>query len=299
LAGHPVRESRKRWQLDGSFALIQQIRLVHAIAESGFEIAVPGGELDKFSILRERFGLNLATARPDDPSLTPFVTIDHATPSTAVGSIVRSLIFPRAIVDHCRTLWPASRAHRYSFAGLMTENRRALLEAWMARRANGGAGVAAKTNFGDFVRRQWIRWRGADRRRRIGDVTVWSSERGRRFPTKAWDEEYFQLLADSEHVLCPSGDYQWSYRFFEACLCGAIPIVEQATPLYDGFRYRLMTDPHDAAPWSAADAEHNYRSCAARIVVPVEDLDGELARLGAHVPLALSAAPSRSAPPRS
>jgi hypothetical protein len=92
---------------------------------------------------------------------------------------------------------------------------------------------------------------------------VWSSERGRRFPTKAWDEEYFQMLADSEHVLCPSGDYQWSYRFFEACLCGAVPIVEAGSPLYDGFRYRLMTDRRDAAPWSAADAEHNYRPCAA------------------------------------
>jgi integrase len=141
------------------------------------------------------------------------------------------------------------------------------------------------------IRRQLIRWWGADRQRHIGDVTVWSSERGRRFPTKAWDEEYFQLLADSEHVLCPSGDYQWSYRFFEACLCGAVPIVEQASPLYDGFRYRLMTDARDAAPWSAADAEHNYRVCAARIVVPVDELDGELARLAALPAPAVRAVP--------
>jgi hypothetical protein len=299
LAGRRVREPAGRWQLDGSFALIQQIRLVHAIAESRFEISVPADQLDKFSILRERFGLNLAAARPGDPSLTPFVTIDHETPSTAVGAVVRPLIFPRAIVDHCRTLWPAARAHRYSFAGLMTESRRALLEGWMAGRPDSAAGLAAKTNLGGFVRRQWIRWWGADRQRRIGDVTVWSSERGRRFPTKAWDEDYFQMLADSEHVLCPSGDYHWSYRFFEACLCGAVPIVEQASPLYDGFRYRLMTDPPDAAPWSEADAEHNYRACAGRIVVPVEELEGELVRLAALPPLAVSAVPSRSAPPRS
>ena len=292
-------EPRPRWQLDGAFALIQQIRLVHALAESSFEVAVPAGELDKFSILRERFGLRLATARTEDACLTPFITIDHATPSTAVGAVVRPLIFPRAIVDHCRTLWPAARPHRYSFAGLLTDTRRALLEGWIARSPGGGSTLAPKSNFGGFVRRQLVRWWGADRQRRLGDVTVWSSERGRRFPTKAWDAEYFQLLADSEHVLCPSGDYHWSYRFFEACLCGAVPIVEQTSPLYEGFRYRLMSDPRDLAPWSAADAEHNYRWCAARIVVPVEDLDGELARLGAHLPLALSAAPSRSAPPRS
>ena len=286
-----MREPRRRWQLDSPFALIQQIRLVHAVAESSFEIAVAADQLDKFSILRERFGLHLAAVRPDDPSLTPFVTIDHKTPSTALGAVVRPLIFPRAIVDHCRTLWPAARAHRYSFAGLLTENRRALLEGWMAGSADGGSRLAAKTTFGDFVRRQLIRWRGADPQRRIGDVTVWSSERGRRFPTKSWDKEYFQLLADSEHVLCPNGDYQWSYRFFEACLCGAVPIVEQASPLYDGFRYRLMTDARDAAPWSAADAEHNYRVCAARIVVPVDELDGELARLAALPAPAVRAVP--------
>jgi hypothetical protein len=299
MTGRCVPDPRRRWQLDGSFALIQQIRLVHALAESDVEIAVAGDQLDKFSILRERFGLRLAVARADDRSLTPFITIDHQTPSTALGRVVRPLIFPRAIVDRCRTLWPATRAHRYSFAGLLTDNRRALLEGWMAGRTDHASALAPKTTFGDFVRRQLIRWRGADRQRRIGDVTVWSSERGRRFPTKAWDEEYFAMLADSEHVLCPSGDYPWSYRFFEACLCGAVPIVEAATPLYDGFRYRLMADPPDAAPWSAADAEHNFLACAARIVVPLDELDGELARLAALGPAAVSAVPSRTAPPRS
>ncbi len=285
----------QRWQLDGSFSLIQQIRLAHALAESSFVIAVPADQLDKFSVLRDTFGLALAAATAADRSLTPFVTIDHQTPSTAVGCVIRPLIFPRAIVEHCRTLWPASRAHRYSFAGLVTDSRRALLEAWLAGGASATPALTARTAVGDFVRRRLIRWRGADRQRRIGDVTVWSSERGRRFPTKAWDEDYFRMLADSAAVLCPSGDYVWSYRFFEACLCGAMPIVEHASPVYEGFRYRLMTDPRDRAPWSADIAEHNYRTCVERIVVPVEQLDGELARL-ASLPGAVSAVRARSAP---
>ena len=103
------------------------------------------------------------------------------------------------------------------------------------------------------------------------------------------------MLADSEAVLCPSGDYVWSYRFFEACLCGAMPLVEQASPLYDGFRYRLMADVRDNRPWSAGDSEHNYRVCVERIVVPVEALDRELARLAA-LPPAISGGPGRSAP---
>ena len=55
-----MREPRRRWQLDSPFALIQQIRLVHAIAESSAEIAVPADQLDKFSILRERDQIDTA-----------------------------------------------------------------------------------------------------------------------------------------------------------------------------------------------------------------------------------------------
>jgi hypothetical protein len=296
MARAVVSDPRPRWQLDGPFALIQQIRLVHAVAESNVDIAVPEAELEKFSILRERFGLRLSAARPGDPSLAPFVRIDHESPSTALGALVRPLIFPRTIVAHCRTLWPATRAHRYSFAGLLTDSRRALLEAWIDGRVGTPSTLVAKSSFGVFLRRQLIRWRGADRQRRIGDVTVWSSERGRRFPTKAWDEDYYRMLADSESVLCPSGDYVWSYRFFEACLCGAMPIVERPSPLYEGFRYRLMTDPRADEPWSAADAEHNYRVCAERIVLPAELLEGELCRLAALSGPAISAVPVRSAP---
>jgi hypothetical protein len=292
-----MRAMPRRLRFDFTFALIQQIRLVHALTESAFEIAVPETELDKFSILRERFGLRLASPRGDDVPLTACVTIDHETPSTAVGRLARPLIFPRAIAEHCRTLWPAARPHRYSFAGLLTDTRRALLERWIEGETLGARpALGARTGLGSFLRRQLIRWRGADRQRRIGDVTVWSSERGRRFPTKAWDADYFQMLASSEHVLCPSGDYHWSYRFFEACLCGAMPIVEQPSPLYDGFRYRLMTDARDDEPWSAADAAHNYRACAERIVLPASELNRELARLVAGAPAAVNAPPARSAP---
>jgi hypothetical protein len=289
-----VPDPAGRWRLDLSFALIQQIRLAHALSESAYDIAVSADELDKFSILRDRFGLRLVVARPDDRRLDPYITIDHQTPSTAVGNLVRPLIFPRAIVSYCRSLWPDVRAHRYSFAGLLTDSRRTLLEGWIRDQTGGAPPLAGPSGLGGMLRRLLMRWRGADRLRRIGDVTLWSSERGRRFPTKAWDDDYFRMLADSEHVLCPAGDYAWSYRFFEACLCGALPIVEDAAPIYDGFRYRLMREPRGDAPWSASDAEHNYRVCAERITVPLAALDGELGRLSRLPPAPVTAAPARS-----
>ena len=67
---------------------------------------------------------------------------------------MRPLIFPRAIVDHCRTLWPTNRAHRYSFAGLLTDSRRTLLDALdRGRRRRRRRPLAARTSLGGFVRR--------------------------------------------------------------------------------------------------------------------------------------------------
>jgi hypothetical protein len=56
----------------------------------------------------------------------------------------------------------------------------------------------------------------------------------RRFvPTKAdpadrtvFDDVYFETLSQSMFTLCPRGDLPWSMRFFEAIMCGSIPIVE-------------------------------------------------------------------------
>jgi hypothetical protein len=37
---------------------------------------------------------------------------------------------------------------------------------------------------------------------------------------------YFTNMKRAQFVLCPVGDCRWSYRFFEAMLCGAIPVME-------------------------------------------------------------------------
>jgi hypothetical protein len=136
------------------------------------------------------------------------------------------------------------------------------------------------------------RWRrGLDRVRRwighepsgtvqvVDNLTVWSSRRGRRFPLKVWDPAYYEHLARSQFVLCPSGDYVWTYRFFEAVLCGAIPVVEEACPAYEGFRYHRADEIASQFVWTREVAEHNARLCRRRITVARERLDEELRRL--------------------
>jgi hypothetical protein len=114
---------------------------------------------------------------------------------------------------------------------------------------------------------------------RFGDLLLWSSERGRVFPWKAWDDEYFKLLGRSSFVLCPSGDFVWSYRFFEAVLCGAIPIVEETCPAYTGFHFHTFADAARTLVWNEAIAAANFDLARARLTVPLAELDAEVRHL--------------------
>ncbi|HOW96380.1 MAG TPA: hypothetical protein P5567_10250 [Kiritimatiellia bacterium] len=269
-------------RLHMTFGLIQQIRLVHALAESSHPVSIPASEEPKFDALRARFGFRFAP--PDAPGVdvTRFVRCEHRAPATFIGRIERPVIFPRAMADYCRSLWPARRAHRFSFQGLVFGARRTLLQKWI--KANLGGRTPRLPDAEGAVarwRNKLFRAAGLDptRKQRIGDLLLWESSRGRRFPVKAWDEEYVGALAASEFVLCPDGEHVWTYRLFESALCGAIPIVERACPAYAGFRFRSFEDRAGRLTWSAEDAEHNYRLCAERLTIAQPTLDAEIAHI--------------------
>ena len=109
-----------------------------------------------------------------------------------------------------------------------------------------------------------------------GDAVFWSSSGGRHFPGKSWDEDYHRLLGRSQFVLCPKGDYIWTYRFFEAALCGAIPVIEVPCAAYEGFRYRTFNDRIDDLEWREDEARHNYYQCQEILTVPTHQLNAEI-----------------------
>ena len=207
------------------------------------------------------------------------MNISHKEPRTSIGDqIVRPLIFPHAITDYCRSLWADRRKYRFSFLGLITSKRKVLLENWIEDKLD--KKIHCSDLFSKLKRKIFSRI-GLDttRKRQIGDLLLWESDRGRRFPIKGWDDEYFRILANSEFILCPSGDYIWSYRFFEAVLCGAIPIVEEDCSAYSGFRFFSFQDDVDKLKWSMDDAEYNYRVCIEKLTVPRAILNDEIARM--------------------
>lgn len=74
------------------------------------------------------------------------------------------------------------------------------------------------------------------------NATILNSDRGRKQETKEKDLPYFRMMARSQFVLCPDGDFVWTYRFFEAILCRAIPIIENNCSLYKGYHFYTVGD---------------------------------------------------------
>ncbi|QDU56209.1 exostosin family protein [Aeoliella mucimassa] len=266
------------------FALIQQIRLVHALVESDYPIIIPESDLHKFTELEKVFGIRLndRAVGSVDCDITKFLKFAHRVPTTSVGSIDRPLIFPRAIMAKCKRLWAADRSVQVGFAGLITPAREQLIAKWVAANTDDRS-VKQEALFSAVGRFMYKVMRKLnlpfEYRRQFGPLVLMQSNRGRRFPGKSWDHDYFKALGESQFTLCPSGESVWSYRFFEAALCGSIPIVEESCEAYEGFRYFTFEDDFSSLEWSEEVAMHNYDLCSERLSINKEMLNQELSEL--------------------
>lgn len=276
----------KSLYLDLPLNLIQSVRLAHAIMETNYEVVILPKDEEKFLILQNKFEVKYKISNQLPAKLNE-INILHSQPQTSVGSLERPLIFPHGIFRYCKSLWSEQRDIRFAFAGLVTDNRKQFFKKIIT--------LNYPQNHLNFDR--WIRPSllsklqskianklGIDQekkttKRKYKDIVFWSSQRGRQFPIKSWDDEYFKLLANSEFVFCPNGDYIWTYRFFEAAMCGAIPIIEDYCAVYDGFRFRTIEESIHTMNWSQEDADHNYNLCQSLLTVPIDILQQEIANL--------------------
>jgi hypothetical protein len=291
------------FQVDLNFNVIQSLRLLHALLESHGDVRVDPHTLPKLSRLREVFGVQVSDEVEGVPVL-PGLEIDHeGEPKTRIGTIARPLILAHGLVQKCRSLWDEERTLKACFAGRLHQERRRVLREWTERQfperdvdlpsqAAVDRRVQLRETVHDYAGRilrgplrplqKYVKVPPIDRRTTIQNVVLTTSDRGWRHPTKAWDGSYFRLLGNSKFVLCPDGKFVWTYRFFEAALCGAIPIVQNQCPLYEGFRYYTMDDSLEELKWSGEDALHNYRKCRKRLTVSRGCLNDEVDRLHRH-----------------
>ncbi|MBT9370084.1 glycosyltransferase family 47 protein [Rhizobium sp. CSW-27] len=277
---------RPKVAIDLPFDLLQTLRLAHAIAESGFTLCIRPEDAIKVRQLRRVFDLPVEVGTHDVPHL-PSLYIDHLSPSTRIGTISRPIVMPQQIIHHCRVRWPIDRKMDVSFAGLLTESRRETINGWLA--ASGLQKIRLKErdmSLRGRIQRRVARMlhRGSGETIRTDNITIITSDQGRLFPLKSWNPGYYDVLLNSKYVLCPSGDFKargiaWTYRFFESILCGAIPVIEEPCPAYEGFQYRKMGEPLGDLAWQAQAAEHNFQLARSRISVPVDEMRAEVLRL--------------------
>lgn len=76
-----------------------------------------------------------------------------------------------------------------------------------------------------------------------------------------FDYNYYSILCRSKFTLCPSGDSDWSMRFYESIACQSIPIL----PAKDSFRTLFEKDLNyyfferkDSPKFSEEIAKNNY-----------------------------------------
>jgi hypothetical protein len=248
--------------------------MMHAVSESSHDLILPPDEAWKFELVRDNLGMQFQTGswRDGDIRLSNTAHFSHEVPSSRIGRLSRTLIFPHSIATSCRSMWQPKRQHKFGFTGLITEQRKEVLSEWLKHFRKFGALSSILL---------WT-WLGISRKlTRISvdghsHLALDASRRGREFPTKCWDVEYYQLMGNCEFILCPNGDFVWTYRFFEAILCGAIPVVQESCPAYHGFKFLVMSPDNISAEWSKDVAQHNYELCIDRVTLPLDQLSEEL-----------------------
>ena len=248
---------------------IQEIRLIHAISEQGVEVSVPEEQAYKFKPLQDKFNMNYSVDSASGIPLSQFMYIDHKIPNTTIGNSVCPLIFPKIQVQYLRNNWSVKRPYKFSFSGLITPVRHVVIQNWLTEQ------LKSKKQLNYNSKQLLSRIKNKFNRlfskktqvHKYNDLYISSSTNGRHFPEKSWDQEYYNFLLKSKFVLCPSGDYVWSYRFFESILCGAIPVIEEFCSVYEGYKYVTLKENAHTLEYNLEDALFNYKLCVSRITL--------------------------------
>lgn len=249
---------------------IQELRVIHALIENGWLIYVPENQKFKFTALVDKFNLVLSDENLSEVKLSSLITINHEIPETKIRDLSCPLIFPIGIVKYLYENWSKSRVYKFSFAGLITPTRHKVIQKWLTNslKSNKELDYNSSSFKIKIINKLYQKlFKNKTPVFRYEDLYISNSLKGRVFPGKSWDNNYYVFMLKSEFVLCPSGDFIWSYRFFEAILCGAIPIIEEFCSVYKGYRFKYLSDNATQFVYNMDDARFNYNLCMSRITI--------------------------------
>ena len=249
---------------------IQELRAIQALSDLNIEINIVRNEEYKFSLLRDRFNMSFNTLNGEQDLIDykNLILIDHSKPRTSILSISKPLIYSRKIPLYLKEQWTKKRPYQFSFSGLITSQRKTILENWINNKSSEKIEIKEETISRKIIRKinNYVSL-GNILIKQYGNLYLWSSEKGRVFPIKTWDKEYYGFLLKSKFVLCPSGDFIWTYRFFEAIMCGAIPVVEESCESYHGFKFYMMSDKNDEIKYDKGMVDYNFELLLERLTI--------------------------------
>lgn len=266
--------------------LIQNLRIIQALNEIGLNILIDERHFEKFEYLEKYLGYKIQTDEKNSYQISNIfenVTTSHSEPYVRIFTVEKTLIFPKSIFSYLKDQWPVERQLPFTFSGLITLSRKKCLKNWIDKNIskqhykfylielsqkipNG-----IRKNFRFFQKIKLV----IDKKLLLSDSIL-----GRKFPFKSFDVEYYESMLNSKFVLCPDGDFIWTYRFFEAIICGAIPIVENECEKYKEYRYKKMSDDISNLEWNAEDAEYNFRKCLEQLTLSEVEKDILISEFG-------------------
>ncbi len=232
-----VNSFPKKWAFDLDLSYIQNLRLCQAILEIDKNVLVPLREYEKFLYLSEYFDFNIGFYNDCSEIYKRDISFNHEKASFIIEGREHPLVFPKELIKLCKSKWNHKKG--VIFTGLKTDKRLAALTMWLE--SSGCITELNKVN--ELI---------------IDDIKIVFTDKGRRFPVKSFDKDYYNQLCDAEFSLCPDGDFIWTYRFFESIMCGAIPIVENVCDQYSGFKFYKFDNQRQDLVYYPEWASHNF-----------------------------------------
>lgn len=221
---------------DNSFNYyIQEIRAIHSIMEYKKSILIEQDEriINIFNFLSKYFRNVRITTNLNKESENYKVYVNHLIPNVIFENKTYPLLFPIEFIDRFINL-NTNKDLDFVFIGQITKNRiLSLLKFALLQKKYS---LMAKT-FLTIIKMVL-------KQTREGSVVCKNdlfifTNRGRNEINKYFDEDYFSILLRAKYVICPSGDYDWTYRFFEAIICFAIPYA-QSLELYQNYSFNIL-----------------------------------------------------------
>ena len=215
----------KEIYINTNINLLQEVRVLHSLCDNGVTLFCDQLQYEKLKPIKDKFGCDIRIGNSTSSvNLSELLQIHHNTPSTRVGDVVKPLIFPKTLIEFCQKN-NSDKLDKIYFRGLITDKRENSIKKLQS------------TN--------------------LLETIIDSSMKGRQFPIKTFDEDYFNDMKKYKFVFCPDGDFVWSYRFFETVMCGGIPIVENDSPLYEGFKYYVLNNGIKSIEYNSEWVNHN------------------------------------------